>query len=300
MDRRRFLLTWLAGALSAAFAAEAQPAGRIPRVGVLYGGNPSVPNRCDEGFRQGLAELGYVEGKSIFLEVRWAEAKVDRARELAAELVRLKVDAIFAPGTMVAQSVKQTNGAIPLVIASAADPIGSGLIEGFGRPGGTVTGLSMVAGSEIAGKYLELLRQAVPRVSRVAVIRNPDNPAIAPQVKAMEDAARVHGVEIHLLALRKVGELRGAFTAMRQKRVGALVVIPDPLSQSLRFKIVELAFEYRLPSMFGLQEEAEAGGLMAYGVDLRTVGGLLHSWTSSSKALNPPIYPSSSRPGLSW
>jgi ABC-type uncharacterized transport system substrate-binding protein len=127
----------------------------------------------------------------------------------------------------------------------------------------------MVAGPEIAGKYVELLKEAVPRVSRIAVIMNPDNPAIAPQVKAMEDAARVLGVEIHLLALRKVGELGGAFTAMGQKRVGALVVMPDPLSQSLRFKIVELASKHHLPSMFGLKEEAEAGGLMAYGVDLR-------------------------------
>ena len=164
------------------------PPGRTPRVGVLYGGSPSVPNRCDEGFRRGLAELGYVEGKSVSLEVRWAESKVDRARELAAELVRLQVDVIFAPGTMVALSAKRTAGTTPIVIASAADPIGSGLIEDFGHPGGNITGLSMVAGPEIAGKYLELLRAAVPRVSRMAVIRNPDNLALTPQLKAIEAA----------------------------------------------------------------------------------------------------------------
>ena len=170
---------------------------------------------------------------------------------------------------MVAQSVKQARGTMPIIIASAADPIGSGLIEGFGHPGGNVTGLSMVAGPEIAGKYLELLRQAVPRVSRIAVIANSNNPAIAPQVKTMEDAARGLGVEIHLLALRKAGDLDGVFAAIGKKRVGAFVVVPDPLSQSLRVKIAELALKHRLPSMFGLLEEAEAGGLMAYGVDLR-------------------------------
>jgi putative tryptophan/tyrosine transport system substrate-binding protein len=255
--------------LAAPLAAGAQQPGRIPRIGVLYASSASVANRCDEGFRHGLAELGYVDGKSVLLEVRWAEGKVDRARELAAELVSLKVDVIFAPGTMVAQSVKQATGTMPIIIASAADPIGSGLIEGFGHPGGNVTGLSMVAGPEIAGKYLELLRQAVPRVSPIAVIANPNNPAIAPQVKAMEDAARGLGVKIHLLALRKAGDLDGVFAAIGKRRVGALVVVPDPLSQSLRVKIAKLALKHRLPSMFGLLEEAEAGGLMAYGVDFR-------------------------------
>jgi len=269
ISRRAVIGTLTLVLLGAALAAGAQQAGRMPRVGVLYAGSPSVANRCDEGFRRGLAELGYVEGKSVFLEVRWAEGKFDRARELAAELVRLKVDVIFAPGTMVAQSVKRTTGAMPIVIASAADPVGSGLIEGFGHPGGNVTGLSMVAGPEIAGKYLELLREAVPRVSRMAVIRNPDNPAITPQVQAMEVAARALGVELHLLAVRKAHEFDGAFSVMVQKRAGALVVLPDPLSQSQRVKIAELALKHRLPSMYGLTEHVEAGGLMAYGVDLR-------------------------------
>ena len=255
--------------LAAPLAAEAQPAGRTPRVGVLYGGSPSVANRCDEGFRHGLAELGYVEGKSVLLEVRWAEGDVGRARELATELVRLKVDVIFAPGTMVAQSAKRATGVIPIVIASAGDPIGSGLIKGFGHPAGNITGLSMVAGPEIAGKYLELLKEAVPRASRMAVITNPDNPALTPQVKAMEVAARTLGVDIHLLALRKAGELDSVFAAMVQTRVGALVVLPDPLSQSLRVKIAELALKHRLPSMFGLTEHVAAGGLMAYGAELR-------------------------------
>ena len=269
MDRRRFLLTSLTGVLIAPVAVRAQPAGRVPRVGVLYGGNPSVANRCDEGFRQGLAELGYVEGKSILLEVRWADGKVDRARELAAELIRLNVDLVFAPGTMVARSVKQVRGTIPIVIASAADPIGSGLIESFGHPGGNVTGLSMVAGPEIAGKYVELLGEAVPRVSKMAVVRNPDNPALAPQVKAMEVAAGARGVNIHLVPFRNAGDVDGAFKAMVSKGVGAIIVVPDPVSQSLRVKIAELALKHHLPSMFGFQEETEAGGMMSYGVDIR-------------------------------
>src|SRR5262249_42082976 len=170
---------------------------------------------------------------------------------------------------MVALSAKRTAGTTPIVIASAADPIGSGLIEDFGHPGGNITGLSMVAGPEIAGKYLELLREAVPRGSRMAVIRNPDNLALTPQLKAIEAAAQGLGVELQVSALTKAAELDGVFKAIAHTRVGALIVVPDPLSQSLRVRIAELALKHRLPSMFGLTEHVEAGGLMAYGVELR-------------------------------
>ena len=175
ITRRAFIGSVAGGLLTAPLAAETQRAGRTPRVGVLYFGTPQVANRCDEGFRQGLAELGYVDGKSVFLEVRSAEGKFDRVRGLAAELVRLKVDVIFAPGTVVAQSAKQAKGTMPIVFASAADPIGSGLIEGFGRPGGNLTGLSLIAGPEIASKYLELLREAVPQVSPRAPCHDADD-----------------------------------------------------------------------------------------------------------------------------
>ena len=235
---------------------------------MLYVGTPQG-NRCDEGFRQGLAELGYVEGKNVFLEVRAGEGKSDRLGELAAELARLKVDVIFAPGTVVAQSAKQATTTTPIVFATAADPIGSGLIEGLGRPGGNLTGLSLIAGPEIGGKYLELLREAVPRAPRMAVVWNPDNPAYTPLVKEMEVAARALGVELRLLAVRKPDEFDGAFRAMVQWRVGAFVVLPDPLSLSHRVEIAERASKHRLPAMYGLREHVEAGGLMSYGVDLR-------------------------------
>jgi putative ABC transport system substrate-binding protein len=236
---------------------------------VLYFGTLEGASGCNQSFRHGLAELGYVEGKSVFLEVRLAEGKANRVPVLAAELVRLKVDVIFAPGTVVANSVKQAKGTMPVVFASAADPVGSGLVEKLARPGGNLTGLSMLAGPEIAGKYLDLLTETLPRVSRIAVITNPDNPALAPQVKEMEVAARALGVEIKLLAVRKAEEFDGAFTAMAERRVGALVVLPDPVSQSRRVKIAELALKHRLPAMYGLLEHAEAGGLMAYGADIR-------------------------------
>ncbi len=255
--------------LAAPLAADAQRAGRTPRVGVLYLGVLQGFNRCDEGFRQGLAELGYVEGKSVLLEVRAGEGKVDRLRELAAELVRLKVDVIFAPGTVAAQSAKQVKATTPVVFATAMDPIGSGLIAGFGRPGGNLTGLSLIAGPEIAGKYLELLREAVPRVSRMAVVPNPDNPANTPLVKEIEVAARALGVEIHLMGVRKADEFDGAFTAMVQKRVGAFIMLADAVFISHRVQIAQLALKHRLPAMYGLREHVEAGGLMAYGVDLR-------------------------------
>jgi putative ABC transport system substrate-binding protein len=256
--------------LAAPLAADAQRAGRTPRVGVLYVGTLQGVNRCDEGFRQGLAEIGYAEGKSIALEIRAAEGKFERLSELAAELIRLKVDVIFAPGTMAAQSAKQAKSTTPIVFAAAGDPIGSGLIEGFGRPGGNLTGLSLTAGPEIGGKYLELLREAVPRVSRMAVIWNPDNPAHTPLVKEMEVAARALGVEIHLLAVGKADEFDGAFTAMLRGRVGALVILVDAVSLSHRVEIAELASKHRLPAMYGLREHVEAGGLMSYGVDLRS------------------------------
>jgi putative ABC transport system substrate-binding protein len=255
--------------LAAPLAADAQRAGRTPRVGVLYVGTLQGVNRCDEGFRQGLAEIGYVEGKSIALEIRAAEGKFERLSELAAELIRLKVDVIFAPSTVAAQSAKHAKGTTPIVFAGAADPIGSGLIERLGRPGGNLTGLSLIAGPEIAGKYLELLREAVPRVSRMAVVWNPDSPAHTPLVKEMEVAARALGVEMHPLAVRKADEFDGAFTAMVQRRVGALVILADPVSLSHRVEIAELASKHRLPAMYGLREHVEAGGLMSYGVDLR-------------------------------
>ena len=268
--------------LAAPLAADAQRAGRMPRVGALYVGTLQGANRCDEGFRQGLAEFGYVEGKSVFLEVRAAEGKADRLRELATELVRLKVDVIFAPSTLAAQGAKQAKGTPPVVFASAGDPIGSGLIEGYGRPGGNLTGLSLIAGPEIAGKHLELLREAVPRVSRMAVIRNPDNPSHTPLVKEMEVAARALGVEMHLLAVRKADEFEGAFTAMVQKRVGAFVILADPVSLSHRVEIAELGLKHRLPAMYGLREHVEAGGLMSYGwISVKTAGGPRPSWTRS-------------------
>ena len=267
--RTALAVIFVVALLAAPLAAGAQHAGRTPRVGFLAVGTLSVPNRCLEGFRRGLAEIGYAEGRGIALEIRSAEGKPERLSDLVADLVRLKVDVIFAPGTLAAQSAKQAKGTPPVVFASAADPIGSGLVEGLGRPGGNLTGLSLIAGPEIAGKYLQLLREAVPRVSRMAVIRNPDQPSHTPLVKEMEVAARALGVEIHLLAVRKLDEFGGAFTAMVQRRVGAFIMLGDPLSQSRRVEIAELALKHRLPSMYGVLEHVEAGGLMAYGADIR-------------------------------
>lgn len=255
--------------LAAPFAAGAQRPERTRRVGALYVGTLEGATRCDEAFRQGLAEIGYVEGKSIALEIRAAEGKLERLSEQAAELVRLKVDVIFAPSTIAAQGAKQATRTTPVVFATAADPIGSGLIEGFGRPGGNLTGLSLTAGPEIGSKYLELLREAVPRVSRMVAIRNPDNRSHTPVVMEMEAAARALGVELQVLAVRKAAELEEVFASVVQKRVGAFIMLADPVFISHRVEIAGLASKHRLPSMYGLREHVEAGGLMAYGVDLR-------------------------------
>ena len=292
IERRTFIGVIAWGLVAAPLAAEAQQAGKMPRVGMLYVGTLQGANRCDEAFRQGLAAVGYAEGKSIALEIRAAEGKSERLSELAAELVRLKVDVIFAPSTLAAQSAKQATRTLPVVFATAADPIGSGLIEGLGRPGGNLTGLSLIAGPEIGGKYLELLREAVPRVSRMAVVRNPDTSAHAPVVKEIEGAARTLGVEIHPMSVRKADEFPGAFTAMVQKRVGAFIMLADPLFLSHRVEIAELAAKHRLPSMYGLREHVEVGGLMAYGVDLRHNCGRAATFVNKIlKGANPATLP---------
>jgi putative ABC transport system substrate-binding protein len=265
MKRRTFLAMLAGGLLAAPLAAEAQPREKVPRVGYLSPGSPSEPfrRRRFEAFRQGLRELGYVEGQNIAIESRWAEGKYDRYSVLAADLVRLKVDVIVAVGGRATQDAQQATRTIPIVMSVVIDPVGSGLVASLARPGGNVTGLTIMA-SDLVGKQLELLKEVVPKVSRVALLWNPANPGSAPQLRQAEAAARALGVRLQPLEARGPQEIDSAFAAMTRERAGALLILPDAIFGNQRRQIAELAAKRRLPSLLGVGEYAEAGGLMTY------------------------------------
>jgi putative ABC transport system substrate-binding protein len=249
--------------------ATAQPPEKVPRVGYLSPGSPSEPfrQRRFEAFRQGLRELGYVEGQNIAIESRWAEGKYDRYPALAADLVRLKVDVIVAVGGRASEVAKHATRTIPIVMSVVIDPLGSGLVASLARPGGNVTGISLMT-LDLVGKQLEVLKEVVPKVSRVALLWNPDNPGSAAQLREAEAAARALGVRLQILAARDPQEIDSAFAAMTRGRAAALVVLADAILLNQRRQIAELAAERRLPAVYGPSEHAEAGGLMAYSANL--------------------------------
>ena len=262
MDRRRFLLTSLAGALAAPLAAEAQQAGKVLRIGFLgtYAG-PSL-----DAFRQVLRELGWVEGQNIVIDYRFAEGRLDRWTDLAVELVRLRVDIIVAEGTQAVAATKNATETIPIVmISGSVDPVGLGLIASLARPGGNVTGLSYSVGPEIAGKGLELLKEIVPKVRRVAILASPTNPIHPLVTRDLKVTARSLGVQLQLLEARGPDEFDGTFAAMTKERAGALLVVSDTMFIFHRTRLADLAARSRLPAAYGTRVSVEAGGLMSYG-----------------------------------
>jgi putative ABC transport system substrate-binding protein len=263
MDRRRFLLTSLAGALAGPLAAGAQ-AGKIYRIGVLA----NVSGGAWGAFIQGLRDLGYVEGQNITIEFRSSEGRYERLPDLAAELVRLKVDVIVAPANENVVVARQATRTIPIIMAGSFDPVESGLVASLARPGGNVTGLSFRA-PEIEGNRLELLEEITPRVSRVAVLSNPTNRAIHSSLAEVEVAARSLGVQVQILEARGPDEFQGAFAAMTRERADALLVFPDGMFLLHRTRIADLAAKSRLPAMYGVREFVDAGGLVSYAPSLR-------------------------------
>ena len=250
--------------------AAAQPLAKVPRVGYLSPGSSSDPSRLRrfEAFRQGLRELGYVEGQSIAIEPRWAEGKYERYPTLAADLVRLKVDVIVVVGNAAIQAAQEATRTIPIVMGvGVIDPSRSGPVASLARPGGNVTGMSMMA-PDLAGKQLELLKEVVPKLSRVAVLQNPANPGNAPQLRAAETAARALGVRLQTLDVRVPQEIDGAFAAMARERADALLILADAIFTNQVRQIAERAAKKRLPAIYGVTEYAEAGGLMVYGANL--------------------------------
>jgi putative ABC transport system substrate-binding protein len=246
--------------------AAAQPAGKVPRVGYLSGHSLSDrgAQRQLEAFRQGLRELGYVDGQNIAIESRSAEGKDDRLPALAADLVRSKVDVIVASTGAATRAAQQTTRTIPIVMSLVNDPVGSGLVASLARPEGNVTGLTIMA-PDLMAKGLELLKEVVPKVSRVALLRNPDNPAGTAMLREAEAAARALGVRLQNLEARNPQEIEGAFAAMTRERVGALLMLSDAIFFTHRRQIAELAAKGRLPSIMRTRDYPDAGGLMAYG-----------------------------------
>ena len=248
--------------------AEAQPARKVPRVGYLNASSAASATSAVEAFRQGLRELGYVEGRNIVIEYRWADGGFDRLPALAAELARLPVDVIVAPNTLAALAARKATGTIPIIHVVAGDPVGSGLVASLARPGGNVTGLSLFPTLEIGGKQLALLKEAFPTVKHVAVLANPANPPTAGLVRETELAARSLGLQLRVVQVRESKELDDAFASMKKDRVPALSVIPDPLVNDNRGRIVAFAATNRLPAIYPYRTFVDAGGLMSYGVDL--------------------------------
>jgi putative ABC transport system substrate-binding protein len=214
-----------------------------------------------------LAELGWTEGKNIVIERRYAENRIERLPELAAELVGLKVDVIVAVGTLGPLAAKQATSTIPIVMVGAGDPVGSGLIASLARPGGNVTGMSLMA-PDLGGKRLELLKELLPRLARVAVLWNSANPYPAIAFKETQAAGRTLGIEVQSAELRSPDDIDRAFEAMRKRRPDAVITVEDPLTFTYQKRIVDFAISEQLPSLFGIRENVAAGGLMSYGANI--------------------------------
>lgn len=251
--------------LAAPLAADAQQAGKVPRIGFLSTTSSSDRPPLFDAFRQRLRELGWVEGQNIVIDYRYAEGRVDRLPDLAAELVRLKVDLIVSGGTQGATAAKNATETIPIVMIAVRDPIGIGLIASLARPGGNVTGVSGSAGLEWVAKQLELLKETVPKIRRVAILSNPTNAYHQLALREVDVAARALGVQLQFLEAQGPNEFDGAFAAMAKESVGALLVLSDAMLNSHQTRLAELAARNRLPAAYGVRESVEAGGLMSYG-----------------------------------
>ena len=260
------------GVLAAPLAAEAQPAGRVPRIGVLASAPAVFAAPYIEVGRQGLRDLGYVEGQNIVVEYRFAAGRADRLPDLAAELVSLKPDVIVVVGDRGVDAVKRATSTIPIVMVSAGDPVGSGFVASLARPGGNVTGLSSLL-PELNAKELALLKEALPKASRIAVLWNPKSSGGGLGIAAMQRAAQQLGITLQSLEVRAPEELEHAFAAMAHEGAGAFIVLTDPLTFSRRKEILGFATKHRLPGMYEVREFVNEG--------------------------SPAISPSSSRPGSS-
>jgi putative tryptophan/tyrosine transport system substrate-binding protein len=252
------------GTLVAPLTADAQPAAKVPRIGVFNASTAASASRNVEAFRRGLREHGYVEGQNIVVERRFGDAKAERIAEVAAELVRLKVDVIVTTTDVAIAAVKQQTQTIPIVMANSTDPVGTGFVASLARPGGNVTGLTSIS-PELSAKRLELLKEVVPGLSRVAIMWNPDVRGAVFIYKETQSAARSLQLQLQSVEVSRADDFDRAFSALTTGRAEALVVVTSPFAFAVREQLARLALKHRLPTMFGLSEHVDAGGLIAYG-----------------------------------
>ena len=263
--KRRAFIAGLGSAVAWPLVARAQQGAKIYRIGVLNAGIDPIHNPILAPFVEALRELGWIEGKNFVYEIRFANNQLDRLPSLAAELVGLNVDLIVTVGTLAPLAAKRATPIIPIVMTSSGDPLGSGLVTSLGRPGGNVTGLSGMV-PDLGGKRLELLKEALPEISRVAVLWNPANPQSARTFKEAENAAHLLGIDIQSFGVTGPDELGGAFEAIRSTHPDALIaIVEDPLMFDNRQQITDFVAAIGVPAIYGLREFAEVGGLMTYG-----------------------------------
>jgi len=261
--RRREFIALVGGSVAGwPLAARAQKRRKVWRVGALQPGAP--PDPLLETIKDGLRDLGHVEGRDLVFEPRWAEGKHDRLAGLAAELVGLKVDVIYAFSTPLALAARQATSTIPIVFSGVGDPVGTGLVANLAHPGGNVTGLSVLA-TELSGKRFEMLREIIPAVSRVAMLWNNTNPSMVLRANETQDAAAKLGVTIHSIGVHDLIDFEDAFKAVTDGRAAALIILADPFTMARREQLVELAAKRSLPAIYEIREFAEAGGLISYG-----------------------------------
>ena len=256
--------------VSAPPALRAQQPGKVPRVGILWAYSPAVVSTLGDAFRQGLRGLGYVEGQNIVLEERWADGHFDRLPSLAAELSRLNLDVIVTASTPAVQAAQQATKAIPIVMTLVSDPVEDGVVTSLARPGGNVTGLSLMH-PELSAKRVALLKEVIPRLSRVAVLWSPSTASYRTVLGETQTAARALGLQMQAVEVRSPTDLNKAFSAVTRERAGAVVVLPDPMFRDQQRQILDLAAKSRLPAIYWSRDLVEAGGLMAYGANFPDV-----------------------------
>jgi len=267
MRRKIYILVAAALVLISVHPAEAQQAKKVPRIGFQSAASPAALSPRIESLRQGLREFGYVEGKNIFIEYRYAEGKLDRLNEFADEFVRLKVDVIVTAAPSSTRAVKKATSTIPIVMAFDNDPVANGFVASLARPGGNITGLSTLS-PEISGKQLELLKEIIPRLSRVAVLGTSTSPSTALSLKEVELAAEAFGVKLQYLDVLGPKDIEIAFRAASKGRADAVLVLTSPFFASQRKQIADLAAKNRLPAIYPFPEFVEAGGLLSYSTNI--------------------------------
>jgi putative ABC transport system substrate-binding protein len=266
IDRRRFLLTSLAGAVAAPLAARAQPAGKMSRIGYLSPGTATASSGLHKAFTDGLRDHGWIEGKNIAIEYRWEGAGKSTLFALAAELTRLPLDVIFAVNTPAALATKRTGTTLPVVFAQVSEPVVTGLVSSLARPGSNFTGLTTM-NRDLMPKRLEVLKEAIPRLARVGYLANPGYAVHQSQLTEMSAAAHGLGLTLHPVETRATSEFEGGFARMAATQVGAFIVQQDDLFRANRLAIVDLASQRRLPGMYVFSVFPQSGGLMSYGAD---------------------------------